>query len=136
MDFVDARDMPRSAASFALGCVRNHETPTQPTAYSYFCRPARLRRGFGALAMKMCGAARRVLQRIADYIKLRVAFRKPIGSYRRVEDQCCDIGNVKLTYYVARAIDGKQPNAPPAVWMADAGHKMSNMGSSCIAASA
>jgi len=89
-----------------------------------------------ALAAKMCGCAQRVLQRIADYTNLRVAFGKPIGSYHRVEDKSPHIENAKLTYYAAWAIDGKQPNAPLAVGMADAGHKVSNMGSSCIAASA
>lgn len=120
--------------------------PTQPTAYSYFCRAVRLRRGLGGARHEDVHAhratagergAQRVVQMIADYTKLRVAFGKPTGSYHRVEDKCSDIENAKLlTYYAAWAIDGKQPNAPLAVWMADAGHKVSNIGSSCIAASA
>jgi alkylation response protein AidB-like acyl-CoA dehydrogenase len=66
---------------------------------------------------------------IADYTKLRVAFGKPIGSNHRVEHKCSDIENAKssLTDYAAWAIDEKHPNAPLAVWMADASHKVSNM---------
>jgi hypothetical protein len=85
-----------------------------------------------ALAARM--PAQRLLQMIAHHTKLCVAFGKPIGSYHGVEHKCSGIENAKCS--VAWAIDEKQPNAPVAVWMADASHKVSNMGSSCIAASA
>jgi len=77
-----------------------------------------------ALAAEMCGGAQQVLDMTVAYAKIRIAFGKPIGSYR-VKHQAADmlvaIENAKsLTYYAAWAVDQGLDEGPLAVSMAKA----------------
>ena len=78
-----------------------------------------------ALCGEMCGGAQRVLDMTTEYVKIRVAFGKPIGTYQGVKhkaaDMLVDVENAKsLTYYAAWAADENSPETALATSMAKA----------------
>ena len=78
-----------------------------------------------ALCAEMCGGAQKVLDMTVEYVKIRQAFGRPIGSYQgvkhRAADMLVDVENSKsITYYAAWALDEGSPEAPLAVSMAKA----------------
>jgi alkylation response protein AidB-like acyl-CoA dehydrogenase len=73
----------------------------------------------------MVGTAQRALDLTVAYVKERVQFGRPVGSFQAVKHQCVDmlaqVENARsLAYYAAWAVAEKAPEARQAVAMAKA----------------
>jgi alkylation response protein AidB-like acyl-CoA dehydrogenase len=78
-----------------------------------------------AIVAEMLGTAQQALDRTVAYVKERVQFGRPVGSFQAVKHQCVDmlaqIENARsLAYYAAWAVAERAPEARQAVAMAKA----------------
>ena len=78
-----------------------------------------------AIVAEMVGTAQQALDRTVAYVKERVQFGKPVGSFQAVKHQCVEmlaqIENARsLAYYAAWAVAERAPEARQAVAMAKA----------------
>jgi alkylation response protein AidB-like acyl-CoA dehydrogenase len=78
-----------------------------------------------AIVAEMVGTAQQALDRTVAYVKERVQFGRPVGSFQAVKHQCVDmlaqIENARsLAYYAAWAVAERAPEARQAVAMAKA----------------
>jgi alkylation response protein AidB-like acyl-CoA dehydrogenase len=74
---------------------------------------------------ELVGIGQRLLTMTLDYVKDRVQFGRPVGSFQAVKHKCADMriwvyASAAATYYAAMAIDGDQPDAARAVSVAKA----------------
>jgi len=74
---------------------------------------------------EMVGLADRTLEIVVEYLKVRVQFDRPIGSFQSLQHRCADIMvhnelAKSLSYYACYAVEKNLPDAPVALAMAQA----------------
>jgi alkylation response protein AidB-like acyl-CoA dehydrogenase len=81
--------------------------------------------GAVALAAEQAGGARRILELTVDYLKERVQFGRPIGSFQAIKHRCADMmvqveSAANAARYAAEAADAGDPEFPLLASMAKA----------------
>lgn len=77
------------------------------------------------LCAELVGIGQRLLAMTVDYVKNRVQFGRPVGSFQAVKHQCADMrirvqASTAATYYAAMALDSDQHDVDRAVSIAKA----------------